>query len=69
MLPSREDAILESLEEEVCLDSRAAAPAGIIGVILAAARSSTFLAIAKVSTLLKEKIMSGNSKIFQKLCK
>lgn len=67
MLLSKEDVILEILEEKVCLDSRVAVSAGIIGVILAAARSSTFLATAKVSTLLKENVKKSkkkNSKLF-----
>lgn len=54
------DAILDILEVKASLDSCTACLAGIIGVILAAARSSTFLATAKVSTLLDlEKEMSN----------
>lgn len=52
MAPAREDDILEIFEEKAALDTCAAASAGITGVILAAARSSTFLATAKVSTLM-----------------
>ena len=58
MLSAREDAIFEIFEKKVSLDICVAESAGIIGVILAAARSSTFLATAKVSTLLKKKIYS-----------
>lgn len=50
----REDATLEIFEVKVSLDTRAATSAGIIGVDLAAARSSTFLATATVSTLLEK---------------
>lgn len=54
MPPAREDAILEIFEEKVSLVTCAATSDGIIGVILAAARSSTFLATAKVSTLFEK---------------
>lgn len=52
---AREDDIFEIRAEKISLDSCDATSAGTTGVILAAARSSTFLATAKVSTLLREK--------------
>lgn len=54
MPPAREDASLEILEEKAVLDVCVPASTGSIGVILAAARSSTFLATAIVSTLLNK---------------
>lgn len=55
MLLATEEATLDIFEEKVPLDTSTAD--GTIGVILAAARSSTFLAMAKVSTLLEDKII------------
>lgn len=64
MLLATEEATLDIFEEKVPLDTSTAD--GTIGVILAAARSSTFLAMAKVSTLLENEIIEA-TKISNKL--
>lgn len=68
MPPVIEDASLEIFDLREALDSCDTALDGIIGVLLASGRSSTFLAIATVSAL-REKAQKQLSEMTKKMLK